>query len=377
MKNTNEEKRERKKGLIGWFENLWFYHKWHISVGALMLIFLSIATVQCMKKVDPEITILFVGEADIGSDRDIIVEDFGHNAVDFNDNGEIDLSFAYFKHDDSNTANRFNTEILAGDHHIFIVNDAYFDKLVKSEALAPISSILGYTPENTEGDGYGIRLKYLAVAETGGFDKIDRNSILCFRSNADHDADYDNGTELYKNNYDFFKALLKYTDHNERVEVDLVCIGEQTLYTNTVYDIEYSVYNVGRKYDRDRVAIMNYEEQKILSNKHGVTIFGEEEQADVDELAQGNKILIVCEEVYVYLRDNGKLASLNTLGVEIDGSDKKFGRKLSSLAVDGTTDLTETPGFKSLNKELYICGTADIEGYTADMLKYLTQWTED
>ncbi len=370
MELNNKDKKERKKGLKGFAENLWFYYKWHILIGIFVLLFLSVATVQCMRKSDPDITVLHIGLIDVGASRESIVADFGYSAADLNGNGEIDLSLAFFNVNDTTTPTRFNTELMAGEHQIYIVNDEYFEKLLVSKALTPIKDILGYELENTEGNGYGIKLKYLDIAETQGFKEFDRNLVLCLRAGDVND-------KLHKNNREFFKTLLKYENDNERVTVDLVCIGKQSLHKDTVYSMEYSVYNIGREYDREHVAVMNYEEQKILTNSQGVPVFGKEEQAAALELAKDNKILIVSEEVFVYLRDNGKLASFETLGIETDGSNEKFGRKLSSLAVDDTTDLTEVPGFKYLDKELYICGTADIDGYTADMLKYMTDWTED
>ncbi len=378
MKDTTVNTRERKPGFMGWVENLWFYHKWHILVGTLIIVFLGLGTAQCIGKEANDITILYVGDADIGGDREAIVEDFGYCAKDLGGNEAIDLSFAFMALNDNTTASRFNNEMLVGDYHIYIVTDEYFDKLLKANALAPISSVLGHTPDNCEGDGYGIRMKYLDIAETEGFDMIDRNSIICLRSNAENTADYFGGTDLYKNNFDLFKTLLRYTnDSNKRETVNIVCIGEQSLYTNTVYDLEYSVYNIGRKFDGTIVPLLNYEEQKILSNSQGVQIFGEEEQKNAAALSEGNKIMFVTEEVFKFLKESGRLAKLDTLGIKPIADGDEYGVKLSSIAAKDKIELTDTPGFMYLNKELYLCGTADIEGYTADMLGYLISWTED
>lgn len=369
MKKTQNENRERKKGLAGWFENLWFYYKWHILIGALVLLFLSVATVQCLGKVDPDITVLHIGEFDVGGDRDKIIEEFGYSAADLNDNGKIDLSLAFFGLSDNTTPNRFNTELLAGEHHIYIVNDEYFEKLLISNALVPINEVLGYAPENTEGDGYGIKLKYLDLAEVRGFKNFNRNSIICLRKG-------DTSNKLYANNRDFFKAMIKYTNGSKHVQVDLVCIGKQNLYTSTIYDMEFSLYNIGREKDRNNVAVMNYAEQKLITNDQGVTVFGVDEQTAAMELIEGNKILLVSKEVFEFLKKSKKLASFAELGIETDGSGEVYGRTLASLTVENLTDLTETPGFKYLDKELYVCGTANIEGYTANLLKYMIEWTE-
>lgn len=370
------ETKERKKGFIGWVENIWFYHKWHILVGTLVIIFLGIGVVQCVSKEEPEVTVLFVGEADIGGDREALVEDFGYSVKDLNGNGKIDMSFAFFSLSDKESASKFNTEMLVGEHYIYIVNDDYFEKLLLANALVPVSEFLGHTPDYAEGGGYGIRLKYLDAAETRGFANIDRNSIICMRSNSENGADYKSSTELYKNNYNFFDALINYKTEAERQTVDLVYIGEQSFYKNTIYDFEYSVYKIGRLYDKKHIAILNYEEQKILSSDGGLAIFGEEEKAAAAELARGNKIMIVSPEVYAYLKEEGLLASFSKLGIEQGGDDELYGIKLSDLNREDATDLTEVPGFKYVNKDMYLCGSADIEGYTADILGYMRKWME-
>lgn len=370
------ENKEKKNGFLGFIENVWFYHKWQILVGALIIMFLGIATVQCMGKVSPEITVLFVGDMDIGADREQIVEEFGYTATDLNGNGEVDLSFAFFSLNDPDVASKFNTEIMVGDHHVYIVNDKYFEKLLIGNALAPLSDVLGHTPENTEGEGYGIRLKYLDVSETEGFDSIDRNSILCFRCNGDKRADYEGGTDLYKNNFKFIKALLNYKGDVQRESVSLLQIGKQSLYAETVYDLEHSVFNIGKKFDAEHTALLNYEELKLITNSKGVLEFGESEQATVSEMSKGNKIMVVSGEVYEYLKDKNALISFEELGIKLGADGEEYGIKLSEIADDKVTDVTETPGFKHLDGEMYLCGTADIDGYTADMLTYLRKWTE-
>ena len=148
------------------------------------------------------------------------------------------------------------------------------------------------------------------------------------------------------------------------------------MYAETVYELEHSVFNIGKKFDAEHTALLNYEELKLITNSKGVLEFGESEQATVSEMSKGNKIMVVSGEVYEYLKDKNALISFEELGIKLGADGEEYGIKLSEIADDKVTDVTETPGFKHLDGEMYLCGTADIDGYTADMLTYLRKWTE-
>lgn len=359
------------QGVKSFFSNIWYHYKWHILIGLMMLVAVVVATAQCVAKDEPDVTILFIGNADIGEDRNAIMADFGHVVRDVDGDGQKALSFAYFGLTDSATSSRFQTEVVAGDHHIYIVNDDYYKKLVGNGVLASLESVLGYVPEGAMEDGYGIRIKYLHIGETDGFDMIERNSIICLRTNSSLGANYKNGTPLYKNNVDFFRTLLEYKREAEHTEVELVHIGKQSLYQDTVNALEYSVYHIGREQSADIIPLLDYEEYKLKTGDYDQILFDEEEKAAADALAEGGKIMILHEEVYRYLRDKGLLTKLSALGVATGDEREEYGVRLSD------TKLSSVPGFASLFEDLYLCAGAGAEGYNAEMFKYLREWTEE
>lgn len=366
-----EQKKEKKKNrVLGWFENLWFYHKWHILVGALILVTITIATVQCIKKTDPDIAILYVGTSDIGADRESMLSEFGSYFDDINGDGEKTLSFVFMGTGESTTSTRVQTEMAAGDHCIYILNDEYYERMVGSGVLAPIHEALGFVHPDAMEDGYGIRLKYLHIGETTSFGSIERNSIICIRGNDGGHVDTGKASEFYMNNLEFFRSLCAYDDGNEFVSFDIGLIGEQTMKQSVINAMEYSVYNIYREKDATTVPLLNYYDLKVAYDANGFAVIGEDAKAAIKEFASGNRILLVDADVYTLLRDSGCLASLDSLGIKPDDSEEKYGVVLSA------TKLELTPGFSSAKSTMYLCGTADIDGNNALLLKYLREWTD-
>lgn len=374
---------KKKQSLNSFFSNIWYHYKWHILIGLMLITAMVIATAQCAAASDPDVTVLYIGSADIGEDRNAIMADFGYDLKDIDGDGKKTLSFAYFGLNDTATSSRFQTEVVAGDHHIYIVNDDYYEKLVGNGVLAGLDSVLGYMPEGAMEDGYGIRLKYLHIGETDGFDLIERNSILCLRTNSQLGADYKNGSALYKNNVDLFRRLLTYERDEEHKTAEIVHIGKQTLFQSTVNAMEYSLYHIGRERSEKVVPLLEYEEHKLKIGDYEQVLFGDEDKAAAEALAEGGKIMILHEEVYKYLRDKGLLAKLSSLGVATGDEREEYGVRLSDtrLVPDKDENKKEThagaPGFASLFDDLYLCAGADAEGYNAEMFKYLREWTEE
>lgn len=358
------EKVENKMGFKAKLENIWFYHKWHILVGALVILFLSIATVQCATSDTPDITILYIGDLDIGDDRYDIKDRFGDSIKDVNDDGKTYISLTFMGTADSLTPNRFQTEVVVGDHIIYIASPEYFEKLVTKGVLAPLKEVLGYLPDNAV-DGYGVALRYLDIAETDGFDDMTRNSILCIRGNDGGGIDYEGGSKYYRNNVDLFRALFAYKDSAEHTTVKLGYIGDQTMLEAGINKLEYSIYGISRAENQDYVPLLEFEQYQLKNYNGDVRMFTDEDKAAAEAMAAENGLLLLDKEVYEYLRDNGLLISLKDLGIRLTEDKEEYGLKLANL------DIKEAQGFSAIYDSMYLCGGIGTEGYTAEVLKYL------
>lgn len=364
------EKTKEKGKLLKFLDNIWFYYKWHILIGLLVLVTVTVATVQCMAKTEPDVTVLYVGLKDIGADREAMTAEFGGYFDDVNGDGDKSIRFTFMGTTDTATSTRFQTEMAAGDHLIYIVNDEYYKRLVNSKILAPLSETSGFVQDNAMEDGYGIRLKYLNIGETEGFGSIERNSILCMRGNNGDRVDYEKADKLYKNSLKFFRSLFEYDNGNTHIETNVTLIGAQSMKEETVFAMEYSVYNIIREKDKTLVPLLNYSDYKLSYDKYNQMITDEDIEAAIEQTAQGSKVLLLDKAAYIYLRDKGALASLKDLGIKGDNTEEEYGVCLKN------TELGKTPGFAVANKEMYLCGTKNIEGYDKALVKYMREWKE-
>ena len=109
-------------GTRNWANYYWFYYKWHIIIGLVMIIGIVICTVQCANKVDPDYYMVlfsdtFVSDEDLGG----VTDKFAEFAIDKNEDGEIriqGINCTYPKSDTSglkSTANQKGVLQVAND----------------------------------------------------------------------------------------------------------------------------------------------------------------------------------------------------------------------------------------------------------------------
>lgn len=360
------------KGIASWFSNLWYYYKWHILVGALIALVLGVSLVQCIKNEKPDVSILYVADMDLGgSNRQKVEQLVFSYCKDVTGDGKQTMSLAFMNKNDKNTKDRIQTEVIAGEHTLYFVDEASFEWLVKYNVLAPLKDVLGYLPENALNE-YGIQIKYLDVAEAEGFNDMPRDTIMCLRGNRDGGIDYGNSSELYKNNVDLFRALAGYeVEGLTREDVEIVMIGDRDLYDNAVSDMEASLYYISKQKETNTIPILKYQTLQ-LKYKEGQHIFGEEEQAETDALATGGRILLLDEDVYLYLSQKGALCEISTLGIELPERADKYGVMLKDLSLFKTNGFYYADDHE--NSRVYLCGTADIKGFSARVLGYLYEF---
>ena len=366
MENT------KKRGIMAWVSNLWYYHKWHILVGALVLFVLGVSVVQCARNETPDISILYVADVDLGNTNRQKVESFvAPYYEDVTGDGKKTLSLVFMSESDKTTKDRIQTEVVAGEHTLYFLDRASFDWLVKFKVLAPLEDIMGVLPENAINE-YGIEIKYLDLAEVEGFNDMPRDTVVCMRGNREGGIDYGNSTDLYKNNVRLFTDLLSYEIEGfNRETVEMVMIGDRDLYENCVTDMEASLYYISKQKETMTVPLLRYETLQ-LKYKEGQHIFGDEEKAKVDALASGGKILLLDEDAYLYLSSKGALCDISTLGIELPEKADKYGVMLKDLP------LIKTNGFYYAddhdNSRIYLCGSSDIDGFSARVLGYLYEF---
>lgn len=359
-----------KTKIASFFSNLWYYHKWHILVGALVLIVLAVTITQCMQKDDPDVSILFVGETDIGkAAREGLKAEFKDYYDDVNGDGNKTLSVTFMGSNDQDTKERLQIEVVAGEHYIYFLSKEYFEWLLPYKVLAPLEDVLGELPEGAVNE-YGIELKYLDLAEAAGFNDMPRDTIVCLRANAEDGAfDYGASTALYKNNVDFFIDLVKYEKSGfVRETVQMATVGDRNLYENCISDIEHSIYYISKQNETSVAPLLEYDFLQ-LKYKNGEHIFGDEEKRQTEEIAVGNKLLLLDVDAYEYLAAEGLLLDIQAAFEALPDGAEQYGIMLNTLS------LFKTNGFyfadDRTDSRIYLCASADADGYTVRLLEYL------
>lgn len=209
-----------------WVEHIWYYYKWLIILGGLVVIFLIVAFFQLLLKPEPDVHILYIGKGSISVTGVNELTNTVESLIDdYNNDGEkvcdyIDLtalaeeeSGEVFNLDINNAAiTRFEVEIRTGDSVIFLMNEFYFKEAMKLGVLAKLSDVLDSTamPEKTYNE-YGVYLKDLDLYKAPGFDSLPANTILCIRRSPENDdIKYQRTMEVYTANKLCFQKLITY-----------------------------------------------------------------------------------------------------------------------------------------------------------------------
>ena len=222
------EKKERLP-FSEWLDNVWYRYKWMILAGAVLAVFLVIALIQLFSARDADVKVLYIGPAYLTvEDSGRFKESMEKLAPDYDGDGHIttdvlDITLNrvydssdpmhYVIVDQNNEANtRFQTEVRVGDAVLYILDRTFFDECVKLGLLAPLDAVLGKgnVPENAL-DGYGIIIGNIDAQYLPGFDKIQKDMVLCLRRSPDEDEiKYNRSKDFWENNRQTFINIVNY-----------------------------------------------------------------------------------------------------------------------------------------------------------------------
>lgn len=218
---------EKNSSFISKIANIWYYYKWAILIGAVVLIFFVTAAVQSLSKVSPDAMILYAGSESISKDvydtletemSDIMKKDYNgdhHKKADilqitfhmFTAEGEENKTM-YSPTEQTDTKKHFDIELSMGSSVIYILDKSLYTGL--KNYLLPLKDALGYQPENAL-DEYAIPLADTALYRSTAFHQLPDDLVLCVRAKRNGNIIKANDKqEYYNNNLAFFKDLVEY-----------------------------------------------------------------------------------------------------------------------------------------------------------------------
>lgn len=214
-----------------WCEHIWYYYKWLIILGGLVVIFLLSAFIQLIFKAEPDVHILYVGKGSISVNGVNELTNFVESMIDdYNDDGKkicdyVDItalaaeeSGQVFNADVNAAAiTRFELEMRSGDSVIYLLSEYYFKEAKDLGVLAKLSDVLDSSamPAKTY-DEYGVYLQDLELYQAPGFKYLPGNTIVCIRRSPGKDEiKYNRTIETYTANKLCFQKLITYRADSE------------------------------------------------------------------------------------------------------------------------------------------------------------------
>lgn len=219
-------KTKEKLSFREWCGNIWYYYKWLIILGGIVVLFLIIAFVQMLTSNEPDVTLLYTGKSTVtvkGSEElkntvDGMIEDYnkdGTKTIDFLEltAHSAETSGVVFNADTNATVlRRFQSEIASGDSVIYLMEQYYYNKLLELDILAKLSDVL-YEKDIPEQaiDEYGVYIKDLEIYNAPGFNMFPPDTILCIRRSPEKDdIKYGRSVEVYTANKLCFQKIINY-----------------------------------------------------------------------------------------------------------------------------------------------------------------------
>ena len=227
MKSAEQD---RKLTVWEWLEHIWYYYKWQILILGLIAVFVIIATVQLFTKSDPDVGIMVVGKTTLTAEGTADFKEVCYSLMsDYNDDGEKSVNYLELTvsengettnaqyNSDLTALQRFNTEVASGNSIIYLVNEAYYERLKEFGVLAKLTDVLPASaiPAETV-DEYGVYLRELEIHFAAGFSRLPGKLVLCIRRSPEQDdITYGRTMEYWRGNQLFFRSLFEYKHPTE------------------------------------------------------------------------------------------------------------------------------------------------------------------
>ncbi len=180
-----------------WIANFWYYYKWFVLLGLVFVTFITIATVQYFTKVEPDISLLYVGQENL-SDANCkkIIAAAEEKVSDVNGDGKVSVnlqSFTLLSDYDLLTPGQkiqamekyqgYSDEILSGDGAVLLLDEYFYAELAQNGALVNLYEVFSELPDSAT-DYFGLRLGDTPLYKKDGFSSLSPDTVLCLKYTA-------------------------------------------------------------------------------------------------------------------------------------------------------------------------------------------------
>lgn len=140
-----------------WWQNLWFFYKWHFLVGLIVVVAVVLTVIGSINRVEPDIHILFAGDYVLTEeDTAILKERIESTITDVNGDGktvaqflEISIKLDTERTDESTAPNfqQLRNQFVTGKQHILVLDRELFN-LFYNQALIDTETLFEMTSSN-------------------------------------------------------------------------------------------------------------------------------------------------------------------------------------------------------------------------------------
>lgn len=190
--------------------NFWYYHKWKVIIGALILICAIVCIVQLVTKEDPDGSVVIAVPETLDGEQVEAIEraliQFFPEDVDQNGKKYLDVYFySVYTEEEMESANteetdedgsyvtkvsrnyvteqvkQYNTFLQTGECSVVIVSEDLYAKLKSNDLVRTLESVFGKElPKGAIEDGYGVRLGDTYVYEyCSELQVLPEDSVIC------------------------------------------------------------------------------------------------------------------------------------------------------------------------------------------------------
>lgn len=207
-------------------EHIWFYYKWFILFGLVVVIFAVVCLAQCAGKKEADVTVMYAGPEIVSSQYTDYIDAAFSSLMpqDYNGDGAKTVEFIRISlATDENSASMteamqavggddtqqmiFYNQNASGTAVVYLIDEAIYPSM--KEFLTPLDEILDEVPACAV-DEYGIRLADLASYKTTDLKYLPSNAILCLRSKTKLRVLNPFDDDYYAANAEYFRALVTY-----------------------------------------------------------------------------------------------------------------------------------------------------------------------
>lgn len=253
-----EEKQEKRQGgEIVWesagkkkLENFWFYHKWHLLIGLLVVIVVLVCVLQSRENKNSDVTLLLAGPYRLSATEKTAIEDALGALLpeDYNGDGEkIAETVALTVFSDAQVAEQeaamngavtdasgavtlpysgyfsathnadqidsFHNLIAAGEYSVCLVDPWLYESVKANGGFRKLSEVCGGAVPAGAIDEYGVRFSETALYKQNPevFGVLPENTILCLRTQSVMGSVFSHGKteKLYARSEALFRVMVQ------------------------------------------------------------------------------------------------------------------------------------------------------------------------